>query len=175
MRFVIQTYQSTTRHQHPIFGSILQQFHDDQRFSPYSCDVEKIRNLLKIALIHFPLRIDFQRVSQIFASITRENLQAREADVSTFFLDANRTKTLIALARCRSGQRVCCNKKLVLILSLVTDEEDHPLENEDESGIKLCFGEPFTKHVWKYRNITSTKMFCDMCNGLCVVICATGY
>ena len=30
------------------------------------------------------------------------------------------------------------NKKPVLTLSAVTDEEDHSLENEDESGRRLC-------------------------------------
>ena len=79
--------------------------------------------------------IDFQRLSQIFASLTRENLQAREAEVST--LPWTQTEKDIALARCRSGQRAWRNKKLVLTLSAVTDEEGHPLESEDESGRRL--------------------------------------
>ena len=32
------------------------------------------------------------------------------------------------------------NKKPVLSLSAVTDEEDHPLDNEDDSGRRLCEG-----------------------------------
>ena len=44
----------------------------------------------------------------------------------------------IALARCRSGQRAWRNKKPVLTLSAVTDEEDHHLEDEDDSGRRLC-------------------------------------
>ena len=80
--------------------------------------------------------IDFQRLSQIIASLTRENLEAREAEVSTF--PWTQTEKDIAMARCRSGQRAWRNKKPVLSLSAVTDEEGHPLENEDESGRRLC-------------------------------------
>ena len=60
--------------------------------------------------------VDFQRLSQIIANLTRETL---------------------ALPRCRGGQRAWRNKKPVLSLSSVTDEEGHPLENEDESGRAL--------------------------------------
>ena len=80
--------------------------------------------------------IDFQRLSQIFASLTRENLEAREAEVST--LPWTQTEKDIALARCRSGQRAWRNKKPVLFLSAVTDEGGHSLENDDESGRRLC-------------------------------------
>ena len=80
--------------------------------------------------------IDFHRLNQIFASLARENLQAREADFST--LPWTQTEKYIALARCRSGQRAWRIKKPLLTLSAVTDEEGHPLENEDESGRRLC-------------------------------------
>ena len=73
---------------------------------------------------------------QIFACRTRENLEARETEVST--LPWTQTEKDIALARCRNGQRAWRNKKPVLTLSAVTDEEGHPLENEDESGRRLC-------------------------------------
>ena len=43
----------------------------------------------------------------------------------------------IALAGCRNGQRAWRNKKPVLTISAVTDEEGHPLENEDESARRL--------------------------------------
>ena len=86
----------------------------------HSCDVVKLGNLLRTALIHFPLSVlissDF---SQIFASLTRENLETREAEVST--LPWTQTEKDIALARCRSGQRAWRNKKPVLTLSAVTD------------------------------------------------------
>ena len=74
--------------------------------------------------------IDFKRLSEIIASLTRENLEAREAEVTN--LPWTPTEKDIALARCRSGQRAWRNKKPV------TDEEGHPLENEDESGRILC-------------------------------------
>ena len=50
--------------------------------------------------------IDFQRLGKIFASFARENLEAREAEVST--LPWTQTEKDIALARCRNGQRQCC-------------------------------------------------------------------
>ena len=80
--------------------------------------------------------IDFQRLCQIFASLTRENLEAREAEITN--LPWMQTEKDTALARCRGGQRAWRNKKPVLSLSAVTDEEGHPLENEDESGRRLC-------------------------------------
>ena len=67
---------------------------------------------------------------------TRENLEAREAEVST--LPWTQTEKVIALARYRSGQRTWRNKKPVLSLSAVTDEEGHSLDNEDDSGRRLC-------------------------------------
>ena len=77
--------------------------------------------------------IDFQRLSQIFASLTHENLEAREVEAST--LPWTRTGTDIALARCRSGQRAWRKKKPEFALSAVTDEEGNPL---DDSGKRLC-------------------------------------
>ena len=66
--------------------------------------------------------IDFQRLSQIFASLTRENLETRETEVST--LPWTQTEKDIALARCRSGQRAWRNKKPVLTLSAVAHNTD---------------------------------------------------
>ena len=80
--------------------------------------------------------IDFQRLSQIVASLNRGSLEAREADVTN--LTWTQTEKDTALARCRGGQRAWRNKKPVLSLSAVTDEEDHPLENEGESGRRFC-------------------------------------
>ena len=121
---------------HPIFGSILQQLHDDHRFSPDPfCALAEFKVLLhkakkitkrelsmqtpdcigaKLLITSTALRayqnrhlgtlmrcceawkhiedcfdllsfecIDFQRLSQIFASLTRENLEALEVEVST--------------------------------------------------------------------------------------------
>ena len=80
--------------------------------------------------------IDFLRLSQILASLTRENLEAREAEITN--LPWTQTEKYIALARCRSGQRAWRNKKPVLTLSALTDEEGHPLDNEDDCGRRLC-------------------------------------
>ena len=80
--------------------------------------------------------IDFQRLSQIVASHTRENLEAREAEVANIPWTQREQDT--ALASCGSGQRAWRNKKPVLSLSDVTDEEGHSLENEDESERRLC-------------------------------------
>ena len=80
--------------------------------------------------------VDFQRLSHIFAGLTRENLATREAEVSS--LPWTQTEKDIVLARRRSGQRAWRNKKPVLTLSAVTDEEGHPLENEDDSGRRQC-------------------------------------
>ena len=60
----------------------------------------------------------------------------RETEVSTF--PCTQTEKDIALARCTSSQRTWRNKKPVLTLDAVTDEEGHTLENEDESGRRLC-------------------------------------
>ena len=174
---------------HPIFGSTLQQLHDDDRFSPDPfCALAQIKVLLhearritkrelwkqtpdcigaKLLITSTALRAhrnrhlgtlmrccearkpiedcfdtlsfecnDFQRLSQIFASLTRENFATRETEVSS--LPCTQTEQDIALARCRSSQRAWRNKKPVLTLSAVTDEEGHTLENEDESGRRLC-------------------------------------
>ena len=198
VRLVIQK-PTSRRHQskhvpswmskHPIVGSILQQLHDDHRFSPDPfCTLAEFKVLQRKAkkitkrelsrqtpdcigpmflITSTALRayrnrhlgtlmrcceawkptedcfdtnsfecIDFQRLSQIFASLTRENLQAHEAEVST--LPWTQTEKDTASARCRGEQRAWRNNKPVLTLSAVTDEEVHPLENEDESGRRLC-------------------------------------
>ena len=80
--------------------------------------------------------VDFQRLSQIIANLTRENLAERDAEITN--LPWTQTEKDHASARCRIGQRAWRIKKPVLCLSAVTDEEGHPLKNEDESGRRLC-------------------------------------
>ena len=65
-----------------------------------------------------------------------KTLAEREAEVTN--LPWAQTEKDAALARCRSGQRAWRDKKPVLTLSAVTDEEGHPLENEDGSGRRFC-------------------------------------
>ena len=79
--------------------------------------------------------VDFQQLCQIFASLTRQKPWNTWNWGLNPPLDANRKD--IALARCRNGQRAWRKKKPVLSLSAVTDEEPS-VENEDESGRKLC-------------------------------------
>ena len=79
--------------------------------------------------------VDFQRLSQIIANLSRQNLAERESETTN--LSWTQTEKDNALARCRIGQRACAQKKPVLCLSAVTDEGGHPLENEDESGRRL--------------------------------------
>ena len=57
--------------------------------------------------------VAFQRLSQIIANLTRENLVEREAETTN--LPRTQTETDTALARCRNGQRAWRNKKPVLI------------------------------------------------------------
>ena len=94
----------------------------------------KLGNPLKTALTHFPSDVLISR--HLATCLTRENLATRETEVSTF--PCTQTEKDIALARCRKSQRAWRNKKPVLTLSAVTDGEDHPLENENESGRRLC-------------------------------------
>ena len=63
-------------------------------------------------------------------------LAERETEITNLLWTQTEKDT--ALARCRGGQRAWRNKKPVLPLHAVTDEEGHPLENEDESGRRLC-------------------------------------
>ena len=81
-------------------------------------------------------RIDFQRLSQIIANLTRENLAEREVEIMN--LPWTQTEKDNAPARCRIGLRAWRVKKPMLCLNAVTDEDGHSLENEDESGRRLC-------------------------------------
>ena len=80
--------------------------------------------------------IDFDGLSQIIASLSRENLAEREAEIGN--LSWTQTEKDNALAKSRLGLRAWRAKKPMLGLHAVTDEDGHPLENEDESGRRLC-------------------------------------
>ena len=75
--------------------------------------------------------IDCNGLSLIIASLTRESLAEREAEVGNL-------PWTHALAKCRLGLRAWRSKKPMLCLHAVTDEDCHALENEDESGRRLC-------------------------------------
>ena len=74
--------------------------------------------------------IDFHGLTQIIASLTRERIADREAEIRD--LPWTQTEKGNALAKCRFGLRAWRTKKLMLCLHAVTDEE-----NEDESGRRL--------------------------------------
>ena len=74
--------------------------------------------------------------SQIIASLTRESLTDRESEISN--LPWTQTEENNALAKCRLGLRGWRIRKPMLYLHAVTDEDGHLLENEDESGRRLC-------------------------------------
>ena len=74
--------------------------------------------------------------SQIIASLTRENLAERGAEIGN--LPWTQMEKNSALAKCRLGLRAWRAKKPLLCLHAVTDEDGHPPENEDESGRRLC-------------------------------------
>ena len=73
--------------------------------------------------------IDFHGLSQTIASLTRENLAEREAEMGN--LPWTQTEKDNALAKCRLGLRAWRAKKPMVCLHAL-------LENEDESGRRLC-------------------------------------
>ena len=78
--------------------------------------------------------IDFHGLSQIIASLMRERIAEREAAFHN--RPWKKTEKDNALAKCRLSLRALCIKKPMLCLHAVTDEDGHPLEDEDESGIR---------------------------------------
>ena len=103
----------------------------------HSCDVVRHGSLLKIVLIRFPLNVLTSRGS---ARSLRTLLVKILRDVrlrSQISLGRRQKKTLLEPdAEVDNVQGV--TKKPVLSLSAVTDDEGHSLENEDESGRRLC-------------------------------------
>ena len=97
---------------------------------------------------------DSQELSQIIANRTRESLAEREAETMNPWTQTEKDN---ALARCRIGLRAWRVKKPLLCLNAVT-EDGHPLENEDESGRRLCdFGVRLSQHAPRARGITNSK------------------
>ena len=71
--------------------------------------------------------IDFHGLRQIIATLTRENLAEREAEIGN--LPWTQTEKDDALAKCSLGLRAWRATKPMLCLRAVTDEDGHPLEN----------------------------------------------
>ena len=63
--------------------------------------------------------------------------RSAEREVEILNLPWTQTEKDTALAKCRLGLRAWRSKKPMLCLHAVTDEDGHPLENEDESGRRL--------------------------------------
>ena len=110
--------------------------------------------------------IDFQRHRQIIASLTRENLEAREAEVST--LPWTQTEKILCSGQMQEVDNVpgvtrnLCYLPVLSRMKRATPWRMKMNLEEDSANI----GEPFSKHAWKARDITSTKIFCDMSNKL---------
>ena len=74
-------------------------------------------------------------MSLIIAGLTRRRITVRETEIR--ILPWTQTEKDNALAKCRPGLRARHSKKPTLCLHAVTDEDGHPLENDDESGMRL--------------------------------------
>ena len=80
--------------------------------------------------------IDIHGLSQIIASLTRENLAERDTETGNFSWTQSEKDS--ALAKCAVGLRAWRAKKPMLCLHAVTDEDGHPQENEDEFDRRPC-------------------------------------
>ena len=109
--------------------------------------------------------IDFQRLSQIIASLTRENLEAREAEVSTLPWTQTEKDTALASARVDNvpgaTRNLCCLSVLLQMNRAIPWRMKINLEEDF-----VIIGEPFSRHARKARGITNTKTFCDLSNML---------
>ena len=99
-----------------------------------SCDVVKLGNLLKTASIRLSLSVLISRDSAKSLQVLLVKTLKHVKPKSQPSLGRKQKKTLLWLDA-GGGQRAWRNKKPVLS---PTDEEGHPLENEDESGRRLC-------------------------------------
>ena len=79
--------------------------------------------------------LTLHKLSQIIASLTRERIAEREADIHNSLQDADGKDN--AVAKCRVSLRAWSTKKPMLYLHAVA-EEDHTFEDEDESGMRQC-------------------------------------
>ena len=86
------------------------------------------------------------RAQQDYCKPHSKNPAEREAEIGN--LPWTQTEKDNALAKCRLGLRAWRAKKPMLCLHAVTDEDG--LENEDESGRRLCdYWVRFSKHAPK--------------------------
>ena len=105
--------------------------------------------------------IDFHGLSQIIASLTRERLAEREAEICNF--PWTQTEKDDALGKCRLGLRAWRSKKSMLCLHAVTHEDGHPLENEHESGMAegyVNIGIQISKDALKAKGTIAMRLSC---------------
>ena len=101
--------------------------------------------------------IEFHGLSQVIASLSRENFAEREAVIGN--LPWTQTEKDNVLAKAQAWTRA---RQPMLCLH-ATDEDGHPFKNEDESGKRLCdYGVRFSKHAPRVRDITNSKISCGM-------------
>ena len=102
-----------------------------------SCDVVRHGSLLKLAVIRCSLNVFTSRGSaRIIANLTRENLAERRTEIANLPWTHTEKQCISQMQNWTTS--LAYQKKTVLCLGAVTDEEGHPLENEDESGRRLC-------------------------------------
>ena len=95
--------------------------------------------------------IEFHGMSQVIASFTRETIAEREAACHNFpWMQTEKTTPWLNA----DSLRAWCTKKTMLCLLAVTDENGHPLEDEDESGMRLCtfWCKVFESHIHDERH-----------------------
>ena len=80
---------------------------------------------------------NFHGLSQIIASLTRENIGEWEAAMHDLPWTQTEKDSALA-AKCKLSLRAWLSKKPTPCLHAVTEEEGRPLDVEDESGTRLC-------------------------------------
>ena len=111
---------------------------------------------LKITL----LRVDFQRLSQIIANLTRENLAEREAEITNLPWTQRERQCFGQMQNWTNVHGVTKNQCFLSVLSLM--KRAIPLKtkmNLEEDFVSI--GEPFSKHVVKAPDINSTEISYD--------------
>ena len=101
--------------------------------------------------------VDFQKLSQIVANLSRENFSEREAVITN--LPWTQIEKDNASASCRIGQRAWRTKNSCSALALSLMKRAIPWKtkmNQVEGFVSI--GELFSKHVLKARGITSTRI-----------------
>ena len=105
--------------------------------------------------------VDFQRLSQIIANFTREDLGEREAEITN--LPWTQTEKDNALARCRIGQHASRTEKTCFVSALSQMKRATPWKTMMNQAEGFMSNEdPFSKHVSKDRDITNMRISCGL-------------